>query len=241
MFILCFTYVSQGLGYDGLGRLLGMARTAGTVPDGLPPPRSVLISSSMRLHQPNVSSTLPYQNKKCKFNSTLSKKCKFNSYYSANFISMLSHPNIMFLYITKFSALKISLSPKTGCLILLEVRGCSLTDAARALAKHVHRCTKGWWSDVSGSGKDMVQLDTHACWRLLLWFILLLHCLSSDSSKNGLASEAIDSLLRDCCWMNVHLTQPYGPVFEIRVHEGYGARWSQDGAKVQVGVFYLLR
>ena len=121
------------------------------------------------------------------------------------------------------------------------MKGCSLTDAARALAKHVHRCTKGWWSDVSGSGKDMVQLDTHACWRLLLRFILLLHCLSSDSSKNGLASEAIDSLLRDCCWMNVHLTQPYGPVFEIRVHEGYGARWSQDGAKVQVGVFYLLR
>lgn len=31
--------------------------------------------------------------------------------------------------------------------------------------------------------------------------------------------------------MNVHLTQPYGPVFEIRVHEGYGARWSQDGSK----------
>ncbi|KAG2557328.1 hypothetical protein PVAP13_8NG220903 [Panicum virgatum] len=113
------TDIFAGLGYDGLGRLLGMARTAGTVPDGLPPPRSVLISSSMRLHQPNV-------------------------------------------------------------------RGCSLTDAARALAKHVHRCTKGWWSDVSGS----------------------------DSSKNGLASEAIDSLSHDCCWMNVHLTQPYGPVLK---------------------------
>ena len=52
------SHVSQGLSYDGLGRLLGMARTAGTVPDGLPPPRSTLISC-MRLHQPNVSSTLP--------------------------------------------------------------------------------------------------------------------------------------------------------------------------------------
>jgi hypothetical protein len=30
----------------------------------------------------------------------------------------------------------------------------------------------------------------------------------------------------------LHLTQPYGPVFEIRVPEGYGARWSQDGSKV---------
>ncbi|CAO2146241.1 unnamed protein product [Urochloa humidicola] len=128
--------ILAGLGYDGLGRLLGMARTAGTVPDGLPPPRIALVSSCMRLHQPNV-------------------------------------------------------------------KGCSLTDAARALAKHVHRSTKGWWGDFNGS----------------------------DSSKNKLASEAIDSLLRDCCWMNVHLTQPYGPVFEIRVHEGYGARWSQDGSK----------
>jgi hypothetical protein len=64
------TDILVGLGYDGLGRLLGMARTAGTVPDGLPPPRSALISSCMRLHQPNVSSTLPYKkNKKCKFNS----------------------------------------------------------------------------------------------------------------------------------------------------------------------------
>jgi len=130
------TDILAGLSYDGLGRLLGMARTAGTVPDGLPPPRSTLISC-MRLHQPN------------------------------------------------------------------EVKGCSLTDAARALAKHVYRSTKGRWGDISGS----------------------------DTSKNELASEAIDSLLRDCCWMNVHLTQPYGPVFEIRVHEGYGARWSQDGAK----------
>ncbi|RLM69197.1 hypothetical protein C2845_PM17G06970 [Panicum miliaceum] len=146
------TDILAGLGCDGLGRLLGMVRTAGTVPDGLPPPRSALISSCMRLHQPN--------------------HLKF-------------------------------LSPKTGCHILLEVKGCSLTDAGRALAKHVHRSKKGWWGDVSGS----------------------------DSSKNELASEAIDCLLRDCCWMNVHLTQPYGPVFEIRVHEGYGARWSQDGAK----------
>ncbi|WVZ52899.1 hypothetical protein U9M48_003902 [Paspalum notatum var. saurae] len=55
--------------------------------------------------------------------------------------------------------------------------------------------------------------------------------ISSYSSKNQLAYETIDSLLRECCWMNVYLTQPYGPVFEIRVREGYGARWSEDGSK----------
>ncbi|XP_024319363.1 uncharacterized protein LOC100838225 isoform X3 [Brachypodium distachyon] len=124
------------LGYDGLGRLLGLANTAGTVPDGVPPPRSVLISSCMKLHQPTV-------------------------------------------------------------------KGCSLTDAARALAKHVHRSSDGWWGSLHGS----------------------------DLNKNQLASEVIHCLLSDCCWMNVHVTQPCGPVFEIRVREGYGARWSHNGLK----------
>ncbi|KAL6660696.1 hypothetical protein ACP70R_001731 [Stipagrostis hirtigluma subsp. patula] len=157
--------ILAGLGYDGLGRLLGMAKTEGTVPDGLPPPRSALISSCMKLHQPHV-------------------------------------------------------------------KGCSLTDAARALAKHVHRSTKEWWGSFNGSGKAMVQLDTHpvgGCHYGLLGSLLCY--LSSDSNKNQLAYEAIDCLLRDYCWMNVHLTQPHGPVFEIRVRDGYGARWSQDGSK----------
>ncbi|CAL4993746.1 unnamed protein product [Urochloa decumbens] len=50
---ITMTDILAGLGYDGLGRLLGMARTAGTVPDGLPLPRFELVSSCMRLHQPN--------------------------------------------------------------------------------------------------------------------------------------------------------------------------------------------
>uniref|UniRef100_A0A0E0MEJ8 ASCH domain-containing protein n=1 Tax=Oryza punctata TaxID=4537 RepID=A0A0E0MEJ8_ORYPU len=118
----------------------------GTVQDGLPPPRSVLISSCMKLHQPNVN-------------------------------------------------------------------GCSLTDAARALAKHVHRSSDGWWGSFHGS----------------------------DVKKNQLASEIIDRLLRECCWMNIHLTQPYGPVYEIRVHEGYGARWSQDGSKFDLLLYVMLK
>ena len=56
----------------------------------------------------------------------------------------------------------------------------------------------------------------------------------TDPHKNQLSSEVIDRLLREGCWINVHLTQPYGPVFEIRVREGYGARWSHDGLKVHV-------
>uniref|UniRef100_A0A0E0J0I6 ASCH domain-containing protein n=1 Tax=Oryza nivara TaxID=4536 RepID=A0A0E0J0I6_ORYNI len=143
---IIMTELLAGLGSDGLGRLLGMVKTAGTVQDGLPPPRSVLISSCMKLHQPNVN-------------------------------------------------------------------GCSLTDAARAMAKHVHRSSDGWWGSFHGS----------------------------DVKKNQLASEIIDHLLRECCWMNIHLTQPYGPVYEIRVHEGYGARWSQDGSKFDPLLYVMLK
>lgn len=49
----------SGLSYDGVGSLLGMTYTAGTVPDALPPPRSFLISSSMNPHRPNVKSGFP--------------------------------------------------------------------------------------------------------------------------------------------------------------------------------------
>ncbi|KAJ3703711.1 hypothetical protein LUZ61_007416 [Rhynchospora tenuis] len=128
--------ILNGLDYDGVGRLLGMVRTAGTVLDALPPSRSVLVSSAGRSYQPDM-------------------------------------------------------------------KGSTLTDAARALTKHAERSSEGWWGHLKGS----------------------------DSHKNQLASEVINQLLDGCCWMNVHLIQPYGPVFEIRVREGYGARWSSDGSK----------
>ena len=54
--VSCFTVISlKGLGYDGIGRLLRMARTAGTVLDTLPPSRSVLASSAAKSYQPDVS------------------------------------------------------------------------------------------------------------------------------------------------------------------------------------------
>jgi len=30
----------------------------------------------------------------------------------------------------------------------------------------------------------------------------------------------------------VHIVPPHGVVFEIRVADGYGARWNEDGSKV---------
>lgn len=53
-----------------------------------------------------------------------------------------------------------------------------------------------------------------------------------DSNKNRLALDVISRLMTHCCWLNVHIVQPHGVVFEIRVAKGYGARWSKDGSKV---------
>lgn len=53
-----------------------------------------------------------------------------------------------------------------------------------------------------------------------------------DSNKNVLALKVISHIITHCCWMNIHLVQPHDCVLEIRVAEGYGARWSRDGSKV---------
>ncbi|XP_057958041.1 uncharacterized protein LOC131150955 isoform X1 [Malania oleifera] len=51
----------SGLGYGGVQCLLGLMRTAGTVPEGLPPPRSALFSSFTLPHKPNFIGFLePY-------------------------------------------------------------------------------------------------------------------------------------------------------------------------------------
>ncbi|KAK9200883.1 hypothetical protein WN944_016082 [Citrus x changshan-huyou] len=84
------------------------------------------------------------------------------------------------------------------------VKGSSLTCGARALAKHATRSSNRYWGRYDGS----------------------------DSNKNRLAMDVIGPLIAYCCWLNVHIVQPHGIVFEIRVADGYGARWSEDGSKV---------
>ncbi|KAL5990847.1 hypothetical protein ACLOJK_011752 [Asimina triloba] len=48
--------IIHGLGYNGIGSLLGLMHTEGTIPDALPPLRSVLVSSFMIPHHSNVRS-----------------------------------------------------------------------------------------------------------------------------------------------------------------------------------------
>lgn len=79
----------------------------------------------------------------------------------------------------------------------------ALTDGARALAKHACRSSSGYWGSLVGN----------------------------DSNKNRLAVDVINNLIAHCCWMNIHTVAPHGVVFEIRVVDGYGARWTEDGSK----------
>ncbi|KAF6152459.1 hypothetical protein GIB67_035527 [Kingdonia uniflora] len=141
--------ILSGLGYEGVGSLLGLMHTAGTVPKTLHPPRSALLSSFMMPHKPN------------------------------------------------------------SVLILFEVKGSTLTQGARALAKHVSRSSSGWWGSFSGN----------------------------DLMKNSLALAVISHILTYCCWANIHIVPPNGGVLEVRVAEGYGARWSKDGIKDPLALF----
>lgn len=85
----------------------------------------------------------------------------------------------------------------------VEVEGSTLTHGARALAKHAHRSGNKYWGTLDGN----------------------------DSEKNRLAFDVITRLITQCSWLNLHILPPYGDVFEIRVADGYGARWSKDGNK----------
>ena len=73
-----------------------------------------------------------------------------------------------------------------------------LTVGARALAKHCHRGTKGWWGS----------------------------CKGSESVKNLAALELCQRVLNDSVWVNLHTIAGGVPLAEYRVAEGYGARWS---------------
>ncbi|KAI3994668.1 hypothetical protein MKX01_027558 [Papaver californicum] len=128
--------IISGLNYDGIGSLLGLMHTTGTIADTLPPPRSALLSSFLTPQNPHI-------------------------------------------------------------------KGSTITEGARALAKHVNRGGNRWWGSFDGN----------------------------DINKNRIALEVINQLISHCRWINIHIVPPYDGVLEIRVAEGYGARWSKEGSK----------
>eukprot|EP00195_Chlamydomonas_chlamydogama_P015425 CAMPEP_0202896898 /NCGR_PEP_ID=MMETSP1392-20130828/5802_1 /ASSEMBLY_ACC=CAM_ASM_000868 /TAXON_ID=225041 /ORGANISM="Chlamydomonas chlamydogama, Strain SAG 11-48b" /LENGTH=978 /DNA_ID=CAMNT_0049582401 /DNA_START=108 /DNA_END=3044 /DNA_ORIENTATION=+ len=73
-----------------------------------------------------------------------------------------------------------------------------LTVGARALAKHTHRdSSSSWWEPATGP-----------------------ECL-----KNALAVRVLAKVLSGACWINLHHLPPDKSVLEMRVVQGYGARW----------------
>ena len=54
--------------------------------------------------------------------------------------------------------------------------------------------------------------------------------MGGERAKNAAARREVCRLLDNAVWLNCHML-PHGvEVFEARVQEGYGARWSADGA-----------
>eukprot|EP00002_Diphylleia_rotans_P034873 TRINITY_DN7536_c0_g1_i1.p1 TRINITY_DN7536_c0_g1~~TRINITY_DN7536_c0_g1_i1.p1 ORF type:complete len:285 (+),score=53.03 TRINITY_DN7536_c0_g1_i1:44-898(+) len=78
-----------------------------------------------------------------------------------------------------------------------------LSVGARALSKHNHRSSEGFWGVAKGS----------------------------QQSQNANATAVLERLLDSAVWMNIHLLPRDVAVFEIRIEEGYGARWSADGVQ----------
>lgn len=87
-----------------------------------------------------------------------------------------------------------------------------LTLAGRARSKHAHR-------SISVADED-------------LYFGI---CKGPTKEKNDAADLIVRAMIRDAIWMNIHVFGGVDvPVLEIRVKEGYGARWSVKNSCSQI-------
>lgn len=73
----------------------------------------------------------------------------------------------------------------------------NLSVGARSLTKHAHRSSEGFWGKISGT----------------------------DQMKNQVSQDVLRRLLNEAAWMNIHCLPNEEPVLEVRVSQGYGARW----------------
>lgn len=86
-----------------------------------------------------------------------------------------------------------------------------LTAGAKAWSKHAHRSGEGmgWWG---GQPKGPV------------------------ASINERALVLFDRVMDNATWRNLHWLPHQVLVYEVRVEEGYGMRWSQDRSREESGV-----
>lgn len=78
----------------------------------------------------------------------------------------------------------------------------TLTVGARALTKHAHRSSESWWGSMNGS----------------------------DTTKNEASRRVLSKILDNAVWINAHMLPHDVAIVEVRVAEGYGARWLADGS-----------
>jgi len=76
-----------------------------------------------------------------------------------------------------------------------------LTVGARALSKHALRSRERWWG----------------------------RCEGSEAAKNSSAEQLAKYIILHAVWLNCHSLPHDIHIFELRVPEGYGMRWSVDG------------
>jgi hypothetical protein len=76
--------------------------------------------------------------------------------------------------------------------------GIALSCGARALSKHAHRASEGFWGKVKGS----------------------------NAVQNAYADGLVATLLDTAVWVNCHRLPHDECVLEVRQGDGYGARWS---------------
>ncbi len=76
-----------------------------------------------------------------------------------------------------------------------------LTVGARALCKHAHRSSEGFWGIIKGT----------------------------ESEKNEQAEGVAKSIVNEAIWVNAHILPHSEHIIECRNEKGYGIRWTIGG------------
>jgi len=76
-----------------------------------------------------------------------------------------------------------------------------LSVGARALCKHAHRSSEGFWGTPRGT----------------------------EVAKNQHALKQLQRVTEQCVWLNIHSLPRDEYIIEVRVEAGYGLRWTIDG------------
>lgn len=76
-----------------------------------------------------------------------------------------------------------------------------LSVGARALAKHSHRSSEGFWGV----------------------------CKGKETEKNEIANQKAEQIISQCVWVNVHILPHSEIIVECREEQGYGIRWAING------------